>query len=320
MQKPAHFLRVSFILAALLATVGVPASGAFAALRAASAPPLGAAASFAVLAGTEITNVPTSAISGDVGLSPAAGSNYTGLTAAQVTGTIYAVDATGPAGSVNNPALLTTAKTDLVTAYDALSLGANANCDPSYTFGSGNKDLAGKTLVPGVYCADTFTLSGILTLDDTGNANGVWVFRAASTLITSAGSVAKVQFLNGIGSSCNVWWKVVSSATLNTGTAFMGNILALTSISLKSGASLAGRALARNGAVTLESNTVSRICASAAPPPSTPTPAPTPTKTPTPAPPEVPEADTFLLMASGLGGLVTWLGWQRARRGRAGRP
>ncbi len=333
MQKPAYFLKVSFILVALIATAGVPSSGAFAALRAATSPSLGTAESFAVLAGTAITNVPTSAITGDVGLSPASGSSYTGLTAAQVTGTIYAVDATGPGGSVSNPALLTTAKTDLGTAYDNLDLGANANanCDPSYTFGSGNKDLAGKTLVPGVYCADTFTLSGILTLDDTGNASGVWVFKSAATLITSAGGVAQVRFLTGIGSSCNVWWRVVSSATIDTGTAFIGNILALTSISLKSGSSLAGRALARNAAVTLESNTISRICAAAPPPPSTPTPTPTatptttpptatPTPTPTPTPPEVPEAGTFLLMASGLGGLATWLGWQRTRRGRTERP
>jgi hypothetical protein len=306
MHKPASFLKVSLILVTLLAMALVPASGAFAARLAATSPALGAAETFAVLAGTAITNIPTSSISGDVGLSPAAGSNYAGLTAAEVSGTIYAVGA-GPAGSVINPALLTTAKTDLVSAFDALSAGANAACTVNY--GAVVKDLVGLTLVPGVYCADAFTLSGTLTLNDTGNATGVWIFRSElSTLITSAGGVAKVQFLNGIGSSCNVWWKVASSATLNTGTAFMGNILALTSISMKTGASLAGRALARNAAVTLESNTVSRICAAA----------PLPARTP--APPEVPEASSFLLMASGLGGLATWLGWQRARRGKTGRP
>ncbi len=109
----------------------------------ATSPPLGAADSFAVLAGEAITNVPTSAITGDVGLSPAAGSNYAGLTTSDiVAGTIYAVDATGPAGSVENAALLTTAKTNLVTAYDAL---AAQGCDATYP---GVQDLVGLTLVP----------------------------------------------------------------------------------------------------------------------------------------------------------------------------
>lgn len=219
----------------------------------ATSPSLGMAKSFAVLAATAITNVPTSAITGDLGLSPAAGSNYgAGVTAAQVTGTIYAVDATGPAGSVVSPTLLTAAKTDLVFAYDAL---AGQTCTTSY---AGSKDLVGLSLVPGVYCAGNFTLSGVLTL--TGAITDVWIFKSADTLITAPSGVAKVQFLNGIGSSCNVWWWVASSATLDTNTAFVGNILALTSITLNTGANLDGRALARNGAVTMQSNTIS-ICA-----------------------------------------------------------
>lgn len=111
---------------------------------AATSPTLGNAASFAVLGGTAITNVPTSVISGDVGLSPAAGSNITGLTPAQVSGTIFAVDASGPGGTDgNNPTLVNNAKTDLVTAYNGLATGANAtaNCDAGYVFGAGNKDL-----------------------------------------------------------------------------------------------------------------------------------------------------------------------------------
>jgi hypothetical protein len=151
-------LTISIILVISLALAGL-SFNAFARPLAATSPTLGAADPFVVLAATEITNVPTSAITGDVGLSPAAGSNYTGLTAAQVTGTIYAVDATGPAGSVNNPALLTTAKTDLVTAYDGL---ASQGCDTTYP---GVKNLVGENLVPGVYCADAFTLSGTLTLN-----------------------------------------------------------------------------------------------------------------------------------------------------------
>jgi hypothetical protein len=219
-------------------------------ILAATAPDLGTADSFAILAGTpNITNVPTSSIAGDVGLSPATGAGI-GLTAAQVTGKIYAVDAAGPAGSVANPGLLTTAKADLVGAYDALSAGDNATCDITY---AGTKDLVGLSLVPGVYCADAFELSGTLTLSGTG----VWIFRSAATLVTS-GTANVVG-----GNPCNVWWKVVSSVTLGTNTALRGNILALTSIALQTGATLDGRALARNGAVTLDHNTItSTTCSS----------------------------------------------------------
>lgn len=223
---------------------------------AATSPGLGQADSFAVLAGTAITNVPTSAITGNVGLSPASGSNYAGLTSAEVTGTIYAVDAAGPAGSVSNPAFLTAAKNDLVTAYDGLAGGANAdaNCDPAYQFGTGNKDLSGASLVPGVYCADTFTLTGTLTL----SGSGVWVFRSAATLITS-GTANIVG-----GDPCNVWWQVPSSATLGTSTSLKGNILALTSITMDTSATLNGRALARNGGVTLDHNTITNAACTAA--------------------------------------------------------
>ncbi len=245
---PRLVARLAGLLIAIVLFAGpAPAVAAPAALS----PPLGMADSFAILAATAITNVPTSAISGDVGLSPAAGSNYTGLGLTDmVTGTIYAVDATGPAGSIVDPALLTTAKTDLVTAFDAL--GSQA-CDVTYV---GSQDLATLTLVPGVYCADDFVLSGVLTLD--GAATDVWVFKSASTLITSG--TASVILTSGV-EPCEVWWQVGSSATLATNTSFGGNILALTSISLATNANLAGRALARNGAVTMDQNTITRpIC------------------------------------------------------------
>jgi len=230
---------------------------------AATSPSLGEAASFAILGGTAVTNVPTSVITGDVGLSPAAGNNYSGLTMGEVSGTIFAPDSSGPAGSVGNyPGLLTNAKTDLVTAYDGLSAAPNVTCnntfDSTIDVGKGPVNLAGKTLPPGVYCADAFQLSGVLTLDDTAAAAGVWIFRSADTLTTSSGS--SVVFLNSLASSCNVWWKVASSATLGTTTAFVGNILALTSISMNTNATLHGRALARNGAVTLHSNTINQSC------------------------------------------------------------
>ena len=253
-------IRIS-ILTMLMAVLGLGLNTSSA--KAATSPTLGTADSFAVLSATNITNVPPSVITGDVGLSPATGAGI-GLTAAQVTGKIYAVDAAGPAGSVSNPGLLTTAQADNLAAFDALSAVPNVACNPVYAVGTGPVDLNGATLVPGVYCADAFELSGTLTLDDTGAADGVWIFRSElSTLITSAGSVAKVQFLTGVGSPCNVWWKVASSATLKTGTEFIGNILALTSITMETGATLNGRVLAQNGAVTLDTNTITNAaCAS----------------------------------------------------------
>lgn len=218
-------------------------------VHAATSPDLGDAASFAILGGTEITNVPTSVITGNVGLSPAAGTNYSGLTVSEVSGTILSVDATGPGGTAgNDPYLLTAAKTDLVSAYDALSAGGNAACDTDY--GAVTQDLVGLSLAPGVYCADAFELSGTLTL----TGSGVWIFRSAATLVTT-GTANVVG-----GDACDVWWKVESSATLGSNTSLIGNILALTSISMSTGATLEGRALARNGAVTLQSNTINQSC------------------------------------------------------------
>gem|GEM_PF-2300974 len=269
-----------------------------------TAPSLGTVGSFAILAGTAITNVPTSAITGDVGLSPSSGSNYSGLTCVEVTGgTIYSVDAGGPLPCrVTDPALLTDAKNDLVSAFDALDAGANANanCIAPYTFGSGNKDLVGANLAPGVYCADTFTLTGTLTL----SGSGVWVFKSAATLITS-GTANVVG-----GDPCNVFWRVPSSATLGTNTSLKGSILALTSISLQTGAALNGRALARNAAVTLAKNNVSLACASQSAQARAQQAANAAARAAALRAKEVPEADTLLLFGGGIGGLATWLGWQ----------
>ena len=156
----------------------------------------------------------------------------------------------------------------MVTAYDGL---ASQGCDTTYP---GVKDLVGLTLVPGVYCADVFTLSGTLTLN--GSIFDVWVFKSAATLITSG--TANVTLSSGVD-PCYVWWWVASSATLGTGTSLAGNILALTSISLATGANLDGRALARNGAVTMDQNTITRPVCLVAP---TNTPTNTPTSMPTP--------------------------------------
>jgi hypothetical protein len=141
-------------------------------------------------------------------------------------------------------------------AFLALSAGDNFACTTDY--GGVTKELGGLTLVPGVYCADAFQITGALYLDASSDPNGVWIFRAeSSTGNTAAGDTSSVQWVEGgVGSPCNVWWKIASSMTIGTGTSFIGNILALTSISLATNASLDGRAMAQTGAVTLDSNTI----------------------------------------------------------------
>ena len=156
---------------------------------------LGTASPFAVLAGTAVTDVPTSAITGHVGLSPAAGTNYAGLTQAEVTGTIYSTNGTGPAGNVDDPALLTTAKNDLTTAYVAA-----AGQPPTSTFVAGDNQFGGQTLVPGVYAfghaaTANITAASPLVLNGEGNTNAVFVFQASSDLVTASNSV--VQLENG---------------------------------------------------------------------------------------------------------------------------
>jgi uncharacterized repeat protein (TIGR01451 family) len=139
------------------------------------------------------------------------------------------------------------AQTDTTTAYIDL---ASQACTSDLT----GQDLGGMTLVPGVYCfSSSAQLTGALTLDAGGDPSAVWVFKTGSTLTTASNS--SVLLTNG-GQPCNVFWQVGSSATLGTSTSFVGNILALTSITLTTGANVSGSALARNGAVTMDSNTV----------------------------------------------------------------
>lgn len=205
---------------------------------------LGTADSFAVLAGSTVTNTGPSAVNGDLGLSP--GTAVTGFPPGTVKGTIHAADAV--AGQ---------AQTDLTTAYN----DAARRTPPVSVSG----DLAGLTLTPGVYkSASSLGLSGTLTLDAQGDPNAVFVFQAGSTLTTASRS--HVNLING-AQSCNVFWQIGSSATLGTSSVFTGNILALTSISINNGVTVNGRALARNGAVTLNQDTITPAhCAAVAPP------------------------------------------------------
>jgi hypothetical protein len=124
-------------------------------------------------------------------------------------------------------------------------------------------DLAGQTLAPGVYnSASSIGLSGALTLNGGGNPNAIFVFQAGSALTT--GSASQINLING-AQSCNVFWQVGSSATLGTGSTFRGTIIALTSITVTTGVTVDGRVLARNGAVTLDTDTITRpTCAAVA--------------------------------------------------------
>lgn len=227
---------------------------------------------FAVLAGTTVTCTGASVVTGNVGVSP--GSAIVGFPApCTVVGTLQIPPASDPA------------QAELVTAYNAL---AAQPC--SSTVGP---DLAGLTLVPGVYCvnAAASNLTGTLTLDGLGNTNAVWVFQMSSSLITSSGSTVSV--VNG-ANACGVQWQVSSSATIGSGTTFLGNILALTSIAMNTGANLTGRALARNGAVTLDTNNVNAapcVQVTGPPPPFPPPPVPT-----------LPEMGAWALLALLLGG------------------
>lgn len=216
----------------------------FAPAMAQSLPPLGTAANFAVLGGSGVSNTGSTVIAGDVGVSP--GSAVTGFPPGIVTGgTIHSSDA-----------VALQAQSDLTTAYNDAA-GQACNTDLTGT------DLGGLTLTPGVYCFSTSAqLTGTLTLDAQGNPGAVFIFQIGSTLTTA--SSASVVMLNG-GSNCNVFWQVGTSATLGTTTVFAGNILALASITLTTGANATGRVLARNGAVTLDTNNVT-VCALACAP------------------------------------------------------
>lgn len=197
--------------------------------------PLGSAGAFVILAGSTVTNSGATALTGDLGVSP--GTAVTGFPPGTMTGTQHAGDATSAA-----------AMTDLTTAYND---AAGRTQSPVTIAGN----LGGLTLPPGLY-KSTSSLSissGDLTLDAQGDANAVFVFQMASTLTTTSG---RKVILSGGAKSTNVYWQVGSSATLGTTSVFKGTIMADQSITLNTGASLNGRALARIGAVTLAGNAV----------------------------------------------------------------
>ena len=195
---------------------------------------LGAAGTFAVLAGTGITNTGPTTVNGDIGTFPTPAE--TGFGTLTLNGTNHAADAVSQQ-----------AKVDLTTAYNQA-----AGSGPATAVAT---ELGGTTLTPGVYNAPTLAITGTLTLNTLGDPSAVFVFQASSTLVTA--SASSVIVLNG-GTACNVFWQVGSSATLGTSSTLIGSVLASTSITATTGASIQGRLLASNGAVTLDTNTITR--------------------------------------------------------------
>ncbi len=235
------------VLAAIPATiVGVwPTTGTAAVVQ----PRLLTAGNYVIMANQSISNTGPTVINGNLAISPSGMSSVTGIAPETVTGP----------GVVNgtqdfNNANAIQAQTDLVTTYND---AANATPFVDLT----GTDLGGLTLTPGVYHFDSATLlTGTLTLDGQGSTDATFIFQIGSTLTTAAAS--HVRLINGAG-GCAVFWQVTSSATLNTTSDFQGNLVALQSITLDTGATIGvggglngGRALARNASVTLDSNII----------------------------------------------------------------
>ena len=218
------------VSAMLLGTSGVSPAGA--ALLPVN---LGTVSTYAILAGSTITNTGSSVVSGDIGLSPGT----------SITGFPPGVQSSGVTNVTNAAAL--SAQNALTAAY----LDAQGRTPATTTV----SDLGGSTLVPGIYKApSSLAITGTLTLNGGGDSNAVFIFQVPSALTTASGSSVVLE--NG-ASACNVFWQVTSSATLGSTSSFAGTIEAQTSITLDTGATVSGRVLASTGAVTLDTNHVS---------------------------------------------------------------
>jgi hypothetical protein len=239
---------------------------------AATMPPLGTAATYAVLAATTVTSTGSSVLSGNLGLSP--GTSVTGFPP----GTVV-----NGSQQIANPAAAQ-AQVDLTSAYN------NAAAQTATT--TGLSSIGNQTLTPGVYnAASSLLVNGTLTLDGQGDPNAVFIFQMGSTLTAASGTT--IVLANG-AQACNVFWQVGSSATLGTGSTFQGSILALASITITTGDTLTGQALASNGAVTLDSDNII-----------------VPTCQVLPVP--LLASPRTLAGAIGIAG-VTWIGWFLVRR------
>lgn len=244
---PARVNRIAAVVVATIFLISL-ASAATATVN------LGTAAPFAILAGAGITNTGTTTVNGDVGShpTPAQSGFGPGANSVTITGTNH-----------HDDAVTSTAKDDLVTAYN----DAAGRTGGTPVVGG---ELGGLTLTPGVYvddnAPDSLAITGTLTLNGLDDPDSVFIFQSGSTLITA--SASNVVLTRG-AQACHIFWQVGSSATLGTGSHLEGTILALTSITLDNSATLNGRALARNGAVTLDTNTIQMVPCETQPPPTT---------------------------------------------------
>lgn len=237
----------------------------FSAVASAQTVPLGSAASFGVLAGSAITSVGPTVITGDLGIHPNNASSVTGFSFSTPPGPGIVNGATHFANAV-----ALQAQNDATTAYNTLAALPCTATIPG--------DLGGMTLTPGVYCSNsTMGLTGAVTLNGQGDPAARFVFKVGSALTTASG--ASVNLVNG-AQSCNVFWQVGSSATLGTGTNFLGTVIAFTSVTITTGTSVNGRTIARNGAVTAGSASIS-VCTLGGG--TNPPPPPAPISTPVPA-------------------------------------
>ena len=261
--------RLSAALGLAVVALALPTIG----LAAASAPDLGTAAGYALVANTTITNTGPTVIDGNLAL---VGPSVTGFGPGVITGR----------SDIGNAAA-DRAEADVLSAHDDAT-GAVPVIDMA-------GDLGGRTLLPGIYHFPVAAaLHGTLTLDGQGKTNPLFIFQIGSTLTTGTG--ARVV-LTGGASGCAVFWAVGSSATIGTDTSLQGNLMATVSITMNTGATIGvgggrngGRAFAWNGAITLDTNTVIPPSGSCAAPAPTPVPTPTPTPVPTPTATPVPTA------------------------------
>lgn len=200
--------------------------------------PLAGSSNFAILSGSSVTNTGATVITGDLGLSP--GTSIGGFPPGILNGTQH----------INDP-IANQAKLDLTAAYN----NAAGRTSTDIVTLSGN--LGGLTLTPGLYKSTSSLAisSGDLTFDAQGNANAIFIIQIASTLTTTSG---RKVILAGGAQASNIFWQVGSSATFGTTSVFKGTIMAMQSITFNTGAKLDGRALARNGGVTMSGNTIVR--------------------------------------------------------------
>jgi hypothetical protein len=251
-------LSISIILILLLSLIIGPPFNVFARQQALGiSPTLGELLNYSVLGGGSVTNTDFTVTDGGVGVSP--GSSITG----------FPPGIAGGIGTQENTASAITAQAEALTVFGFL----DQTCDVDWT-GTGTVELGGMSLVPGVYCADSFGLTGTLTL--TGGADEVYIFKSTFTLITASGSSVVG------GDPCDIWWRVGSSTTLGTNSSFIGTVVSQTGVNaMTTDANLIGRFLALSGAtVTLDDNTITNPVCLVVPTATTPPDEPTATARP----------------------------------------